>query len=53
MNKNVYEAPACKELEILKITMEGLEELIQTARSNKIVKLLKEQDKLQNISKHD
>ena len=45
MSKKIYDAPACKEQEILKITVEGLEDTIKTARSNKIWKLHREQEK--------
>lgn len=53
MSKKIYEAPACKEQEILKITVEGLEDTIKTARSNKVAQLLKAQDELQKIRKYD
>ena len=53
MSKKIYDAPACKEQEILKITIEGLEETIKTAQSNKVVQLLKAQDELQKNRKYD
>lgn len=53
MSKKIYDAPACKELEILKKTLEGADEMIETARSNKVVQLLKAQDELQKIRKYD
>lgn len=41
MSKKIYDAPACKEQEILKKTLEGADEIIETARSNKLYNCLR------------
>ena len=45
MSEKVYKTPTSNEQEILKKTLEGADEMIETARSNKIWKLLREQEK--------